>query len=76
MTAIVLTSAVTCPHCGQVAEETMPTDACQYLYDCQQCGTLLKPKPGDCCIFCSYGSVRCPPEQEARLAGAPSSCCG
>jgi hypothetical protein len=22
---------------------------------------LLRPKPGDCCVFCSYGSVKCPP---------------
>jgi hypothetical protein len=23
----------------------------------------LKPEPGDCCVFCSYGSVPCPPIQ-------------
>jgi hypothetical protein len=28
------------------------------------CSTLLKPKAGDCCVFCSYGSVACPPIQE------------
>src|SRR6185312_9837000 len=39
----------------------MPTDACQYFYDCKGCGALLKPLPGDCCVFCSYGSVPCPP---------------
>ncbi|MFZ0027756.1 MAG: GDCCVxC domain-containing (seleno)protein, partial [Pseudolabrys sp.] len=22
------------------------------------------PKDGDCCVFCSYGSVPCPPIQE------------
>ncbi|HEY7997903.1 MAG TPA: GDCCVxC domain-containing (seleno)protein, partial [Pseudolabrys sp.] len=27
------------------------------------CGERLKPKPGDCCVFCSYGSVPCPPMQ-------------
>jgi hypothetical protein len=30
------------------------------FYECSQCKTLLKPKAGDCCVFCSYGSVVCP----------------
>jgi hypothetical protein len=47
----------------------MPTDACQFFYECKGCGTLLKPKPGDCCVFCSYGSVKCPPIQQQK------SCC-
>ncbi|MEE9252050.1 MAG: GDCCVxC domain-containing (seleno)protein [Thermodesulfobacteriota bacterium] len=25
----------------------------------------LVNKEGDCCVFCSYGTVKCPPEQEA-----------
>jgi hypothetical protein len=41
----------------------MPADACQYFYDCKGCGARLKPLPGDCCVFCSYGSVPCPPVQ-------------
>jgi GNAT superfamily N-acetyltransferase len=28
-----------------------------------QCATVLRPKAGDCCVFCSYGSVECPPVQ-------------
>ena len=28
------------------------------------CGTLLRPKSGDCCVFCSYGTVPCPPIQQ------------
>jgi hypothetical protein len=49
----------------------MPTDACQYFYDCQGCGVVLKPKPGDCCVYCSYGDVPCPPIQE----GGGKGCC-
>jgi len=41
----------------------MPADACQFFYQCTGCGALLRPKPGDCCVFCSYGSVACPPRQ-------------
>jgi hypothetical protein len=63
-------SVLTCPLCGHRAEETMPDDACVFFYDCKGCGARLKPKPGDCCVFCSYGSVPCPPIQ------AGSSCCG
>jgi hypothetical protein len=37
------------------------TDACQYFYNCKGCGAVLKPKAGDCCVYCSYGSVLCPP---------------
>ena len=57
-------SVITCPDCGHRRQETMPLDACQYVYDCRGCGTLLQPKPGDCCVFCSYGTVPCPPVQE------------
>jgi hypothetical protein len=75
MTDIALTSVVTCLHCGHSAKEMMPTDACRYLYNCGACGALLRPKPGDCCIFCSYGSTPCPPVQKARLTGAVYACC-
>ena len=61
---IMLQSAITCPVCGHKKEETMPTDACQYFYECENCHTVLKPKEGDCCVFCSYGSMKCPSIQE------------
>jgi hypothetical protein len=61
---VVLTIAVlTCPVCALRATETMPVDACQYFYDCSGCGERLSPLPGDCCVFCSYSDVRCPPNQ-------------
>ncbi len=56
-------SAITCPECGMDAEERMPETSCQIHYRCRRCGTTLQPKPGNCCIFCSYGSVPCPPVQ-------------
>jgi hypothetical protein len=55
-----LRSTITCPHCGHAEAETVPEDACQFFYDCKGCGALIRPKPGDCCVFCSYGSVPCP----------------
>jgi hypothetical protein len=65
----VLQSTITCPHCGHRTEQTMPTDACLFFFDCPACKVRLKPKPGDCCVFCSYGSVPCPPIQIG------SACC-
>ncbi len=57
-------STLTCPVCGTGTAETMPLDACQFFYDCPACGSLLRPLAGDCCVFCSYGSVPCPPRQQ------------
>jgi hypothetical protein len=59
----ILQSTLTCPACGHVEVETMPADACQFFYECAACHTVLRPKPGDCCVYCSYGSVQCPPKQ-------------
>ena len=69
-----LTSKLTCPKCGHREVETMPTDACLYFYECVGCKVLLKPLPGDCCVFCSYGDVACPPIQ-ARSGEAGETCC-
>jgi hypothetical protein len=57
-------STIQCPQCGFKKEETMPTNACTYFYTCTHCHQLLKPKPGDCCVFCSYGSQQCPFKQK------------
>lgn len=61
---VILRSIIQCPCCGFKTTETMPTDACIYYYLCEACGELLKPRSGDCCVFCSYGSVKCPPLQK------------
>lgn len=69
-------STITCPLCAFASSETMPTDACQFFYECGGCGGMLRPKPGDCCVFCSYGSVPCPPIQAERAGGTAGNCCG
>ena len=55
-------ATVTCPFCGAAREEEMPVDACQFFYECTSCGSLLRPKEGACCVFCSYADRRCPPK--------------
>jgi hypothetical protein len=49
----------------------MPTDACTFFHECVACHALLRPNVGDCCVFCSYGSVPCPPIQQGT-----GDCCG
>ncbi|MDH3671834.1 MAG: hypothetical protein OES46_11810 [Gammaproteobacteria bacterium] len=59
-------STLTCPECGHQKTETMPSDSCLFYYECEQCKTLLRPKVGECCVFCSYGTAPCPAIQRAR----------
>ncbi|WP_298855677.1 GDCCVxC domain-containing (seleno)protein [uncultured Ruegeria sp.] len=67
---VVLKSTLTCPNCGHSETEEMPTDACQWFYECKSCRTVLKPLQGDCCVYCSYATVPCPPIQLG------DGCCG
>ena len=63
---IISTSTITCPLCGHRKGELMPTNACQYFYECEKCNEVLKPIKGDCCVYCSYGDVVCPPIQQGK----------
>ena len=58
-----LISVIHCPACGFEKEEVLPTESCQFFYECTACQKVLRPKAGDCCVFCSYGSVPCPSKQ-------------
>jgi hypothetical protein len=69
MPRLILQSTITCPNCGGIKTETMPTNACQFFYNCAHCGVRFKPKAGDCCVFCSHGDVPCPSVQEAGERG-------
>lgn len=69
MSSVILESTITCPECGKQSKEVMPTNMCQWFYECPHCRALLKPLKGDCCVFCSYGTVKCPPIQQ------DGSCC-
>jgi len=62
----ILHSTITCPECGHCKTEEMPINACQWFYECESCKALLKPLKGDCCVYCSYGTVKCPPIQEGQ----------
>ncbi|MCK0126927.1 hypothetical protein MWU76_21230 [Gelidibacter sp. F2691] len=64
-----LKSAITCPNCGHKKVEEMPTESCQFFYECENCKKVLRPNQGDCCVYCSFGSVKCPSIQQKE------SCC-
>ena len=57
---IELESEITCPNCNHKQIEKMRTDSCQFFYVCPACKKNIRPKEGDCCVFCSYGSQPCP----------------
>ena len=62
---------LTCPACGFVEGIEMPSDACHFFHECVNCKAILKPNPGDCCVFCSYADVPCPSNQIEEV-DAPS----
>jgi hypothetical protein len=71
---IVLKSIIICPECGYQREEIMLTKSCQFFYECENCKTVLKPNEEDCCVYCSFGTVACPPKQENKNCG-DTNCC-
>ena len=64
-----LISEITCPNCGHKKVEEMPTESCQFFNECENCKKVLRPNDGDCCVYCSFGSVKCPSIQQKE------SCC-
>jgi len=64
MKNIKTSATITCPKCSHIENAQMPIDACQHFYKCESCDELLKPKEGDCCVFCSYSDTKCPPQQK------------
>ncbi len=74
MQNVILESEITCPECGFKKRETMPADACQWFYECRHCHAMLKPKAGDCCVYCSYGTVPCPPQQLSPQSQGKGCC--
>ncbi|MFQ3645966.1 MAG: GDCCVxC domain-containing (seleno)protein [Anaerolineae bacterium] len=63
---IKLDAILTCPSCYAEHHEIMPTDYCQFFYECGACHARLRPALGDCCVYCSYADTPCPPKQLER----------
>jgi hypothetical protein len=54
---------LTCPGCGFIQMAEMPLDARQFFYQCVRCKAVMWPKPGECCVFCSFADTPCPSKQ-------------
>lgn len=59
-------AVIACPFCGFKKNETMPAAYSEKEYTCAKCAKVLTPKEGECCVFCSYSNMICPPQQEKR----------
>lgn len=68
-----LVAKLTCPACGRKSVETMPTTGRVGFYTCAGCDAVLTPKPGDCCVICSYSDTRCPSVQDRTTCAGPAS---
>lgn len=66
MRHIEMSSILTCPKCGYIKSEEMPTERHQRFYACKNCNLVIMPKHGSCCVFCSYGNIPCPSAQKKR----------
>lgn len=64
-----MTGTIRCPDCGVTSSHPVPDDACQYFLECPACGQVMRPLPGDCCVFCSHGDQRCPSRSDAGRSG-------
>ena len=65
--ATITKATITCPRCGFEQESEMPTDACQFFFQCVNCHSELRPREGDCCVYCSFADKPCPVKQQAAI---------
>ncbi|WP_426661868.1 GDCCVxC domain-containing (seleno)protein [Rhodanobacter aciditrophus] len=71
--AVAPSSVIGHPVCSFSRAEILPADACIHFHERASCKALLESWPGDCCVVCSYGSVKCP---RVRRAGSANGCGG
>jgi len=72
---IELKTRLTCPECGHAHQVTMSETSCTIVHECESCQAVLKPREGDCCVYCSYGTVPCPSIQREWENGQLGMCC-
>lgn len=66
-------TVIKCPSCGYFQMETMPDGEPVVQWKCPNCGKIAEPRDGDDCVYCSYGSVRCPTAQREKAFAEPIS---
>jgi hypothetical protein len=63
MKYLVVKTRIKCPYCGIEKGEEMPLYIRTRSYLCEYCKKTIEPKKNECCVFCSYGSIKCPQAQ-------------
>ena len=61
---------IACPACGGACEVPAPDHACTFFHvcECADCGAIIRPNEGDCCVICSHGEEPCRPRADAGSA--------
>jgi len=54
---------LSCPECGEKQKSEMLDEDYSYAYQCNGCASIIEKKENDCCVYCSYGEVKCPSQQ-------------
>jgi hypothetical protein len=55
---------LSCPYCGKQQRVFMSLSGVKSSLYCFFCEQKIFSKDGVCCVFCSYGSAKCPVAQE------------
>ncbi len=61
---MLLETTISCPYCNHKMTAKMSQTSIHFLHECNNCHKILKPVKGHCCIFCSYGDIKCPNTQK------------
>ncbi len=57
-------TVIKCPHCGVEQQATMTLTGKKIAHDCRFCNQTMYAKKGECCVFCSFGAIKCLGTQE------------
>ena len=63
LSIIIYRNTLCCPNCNHTQSEDMPALDKTRFYQCEDCNEIVKARESDCCVYCSYGEVKCPPTQ-------------
>ncbi len=63
VTDVLNKNELTCPDCGSKQKSEMLEAAYSYAYQCNSCSEIVEKKEDSCCVYCSYGDVKCPDQQ-------------
>jgi hypothetical protein len=66
---LIFGTTVKCPHCGVERTAIMPSMGRKMALSCPSCNKIIFKKEDSCCVFCSYGIIKCPVEQEKERPG-------